>query len=59
MKKIDIFLNGAYLCSTNQSRTCKEAKEKIINKKRVFIAGLPNKIVEIKDGDKVTAFYSK
>jgi len=23
--KIDIFLNGAYLCSTDQSKTCKAA----------------------------------
>lgn len=26
MKKIDIFFNGKYLCSTNQARTCKDAK---------------------------------
>jgi len=26
--KIDIFLNGAYLCSTDQSKTCKEAVKK-------------------------------
>ena len=26
--KIDLFLNGAYLCSTDQSKTCKEAKKR-------------------------------
>lgn len=26
--KIDLFLNGAYLCSTEQSKTCKEAKKR-------------------------------
>jgi hypothetical protein len=24
-KKIDLFFEGSYLCSTNQSKTCKEA----------------------------------
>lgn len=59
MKKIDIFLNGDYLCSTNQAKTCKEAKEKIKAKKQLFIASIPDKIIEIKEGDKITAFYSK
>ncbi len=26
--KIDIFLNGAYLCSTDQAKTCKAAVQK-------------------------------
>lgn len=25
--KIDLFLNGSYVCSTDQSKTCKQAKE--------------------------------
>lgn len=29
-KKIDLFFNGSYLCSTTQSKTCKEAKEKYL-----------------------------
>lgn len=28
VKKIDIFYDGHYMCSTNQFKTCKEAKEK-------------------------------
>jgi len=24
--KIDLFINGSYVCSTDQSKTCKEAK---------------------------------
>ena len=59
MRKIDIFLNGDYLCSTNQAKTCKEAKEKIKAKKQLFIASIPDKTIEIKEGDKITAFYSK
>jgi len=26
--KIDIFLDGCYICSTEQSKTCKAAKER-------------------------------
>lgn len=30
-KKIDLYFNGDYLCSTNQSRTCREAVKKYID----------------------------
>jgi hypothetical protein len=30
MRKIDIYYNGQYVCSTTQSKTCKEAKERFI-----------------------------
>lgn len=36
-KKIDLFFNNSYVCSTNQSKTCKEAKEKYLkNMQRVL-----------------------
>ena len=31
-KKIDLFWAGHYLCSTNQAKTCKQAKENYLNK---------------------------
>jgi len=31
-KKIDIFINGVYFCSTTWSATCKQAIESIKNK---------------------------
>ena len=30
--KIDIYIGGAYVCSTDQSKTCKEAKDKFLEK---------------------------
>ena len=30
--KIDLFLNGAYLCSTDWSKTCKQAKKAYLDK---------------------------
>lgn len=29
-KKIDIYFNGDYVCSTNQSKTCKDALKRYI-----------------------------
>lgn len=31
-RKIDLFFEGDYLCSTNQSRTCKEAVKKFLDR---------------------------
>lgn len=28
--KIDLFINGAYICSTDQAKTCKKAKERYL-----------------------------
>jgi hypothetical protein len=30
--KIDIYVKGVYQCSTNWSKTCKEAKDKYLSK---------------------------
>lgn len=43
--KIDLFVNGRYQCSTDQSKTCKEAKEKF----KASFAFLPS--------DKIQAFF--
>ena len=39
-KKIDIYVNKEYACSTNQSRTCREAKEKFLQTKTATKAGI-------------------
>lgn len=63
MKKIDIFVGGVYICSTNQARTCKEAIVKF--RARPVHAGLvaPDRLgmvnTVISAGDKVTAHFSK
>jgi hypothetical protein len=45
--KIDIFINGRYVTSTDQSKTCKEAKEKY--SKRFALA----------QDEKLTAFFDR
>ena len=53
-KKIDLFQDGKYLCSTNWSRTCKEAKIKFENKD-MWIAGKGT----VKISGKITAQFAK
>ena len=49
-KKIDIYYAGDYVCSTNQSKTCKEAVKKFIerlqdNKHRLGGLSLTEKVM--------------
>lgn len=37
--KIDIYANGLYVCSTNQSRTCIQAITRYIDKNKQFCEG--------------------
>ncbi len=67
-KKIDIFENGKYLCSTHWSKTCKEAKSSVLKSlqdgRRFFIMGkmlkgeATNNII-LPENIKVTAHFAK
>lgn len=37
MRKIDIYHNEEYVCSTTQSRTCREAKERFLKNPEYMI----------------------
>ena len=43
--KIDLFINGCYICSTDQAATCKQAKQNWL------------KYNKIKPGEKLTAHF--
>jgi predicted ribosome quality control (RQC) complex YloA/Tae2 family protein len=49
MPKIDIYVNGVYVCSTTQSRNIQEAKRKFLKNPRH--AGLGGRIVHTKNVD--------
>ena len=53
-KKIDIFQDGKYLCSTNWSKTCRDAIKKIKNSD-VWIAGKGTTKIK----GKITAHFAK
>jgi len=58
--KIDLFINGSYFCSTAQSKTCKEAKEKLKTKLQNKSKFLPLYIdVENLEQIKISAFFDK
>lgn len=62
MKAIEISLNGYYLCTTTQSRTCKEAVARVreIAKHRpVRVAGSLRNGVVITETDRVTANFKR
>lgn len=59
MKKIDVFVNGKYVYSTQWCRTCKEAVQELRNRRQVKVASVPDYVVDVKPEDKVTAHYSR
>ena len=56
MKKINIFINKTYYCSTNSFKTCKEAKQSVIDKLQTKSKYLPD-YVETLEWLKVTANF--
>jgi hypothetical protein len=60
MRKIDIYRNGIYLCSTNKAKTCKEACQNIrdaVVKGFVEIGGQGK--VAIRASDTLRAWFDK
>lgn len=59
-KKINIYINGVYICSTTQARTCKEEKEKILKHNAIIYQSI-NGIVtrQLAPGDTLAVTYSK
>ncbi|MBO7735276.1 MAG: hypothetical protein J6S67_22110 [Methanobrevibacter sp.] len=62
-RKINIYLNGAYICSTMQYKTCKAALNAIRNRGFIEYAGanwLKTRVLDkivIKDSDKLKARF--
>ena len=52
-QKLNIYLNGKYLCSSNWYRSIKKAKEEFISGKQVTIQGLYSKSYVIQEKDKI------
>ena len=53
--KIDLFIDGTYYCSTDQSKTCKEAIDKLFARCNGANQGYPKNIVR----SQITAYYYK
>lgn len=62
MKKINLFINGRYICSYNRYRTCKEFASKIKGAGVISWAGAaPVRLerLELKTNDKIKARFAK
>lgn len=58
-KKIDVYVNGVYQFSTKAYKNCKELKARIRADKKIFIASIPNQVIEVCDYDKLVVRYAK
>ena len=56
--KIDLFYNGDYLCSTNQSKTCREAKTRYLKQAERFKTSLLDRQIA-KHPEYLKAFFDK
>ena len=60
LKKIDVYVNGAYEFSTMTTRNCSQVVRDVRNTKHIMIASVPeNRYLTVYDYDKVAAHYSK
>lgn len=62
-KKIDIYFHGDYICSTNQSRTCKEAVKRYLeiaeNSKHSFAGTTLTQDMILKSPNGLKAYFDK
>jgi len=56
-RKIDIYLNKEYVCSTNKFPTCKAAVQRIRADQKIFVAN--DKMYYVCEYDNLRAVYSK
>ena len=58
-RKINVFLNGNYLFSTNKFKRCKDVINHIKAVKHICIASIPDKYITVYDYDKLVARFEK
>lgn len=60
MKKINLYINGEYMCSSFRYSRCRDFIDRVIkDKKIVVVASIPDRVIYIKDTDRVTAHFAK
>lgn len=60
MKKIDLYINGEYICTSTRYKTCKEFKEKVLKDGFVcWVSILGNKNLRVKVNDKIICKFQK
>ena len=60
MKKIDLYINGIYICTSQKYKTCKDFKEKVLKDGFICCASIPvNKFYRINPEYKVSCKFQK
>lgn len=60
MKKIDLYINGKYICTSTKYKTCKEFKEKVLKDGFICWASVhENKVLKLKESDKIICCFQK
>lgn len=60
MKKIDLYINGEYICTSTRYKTCKELKEKVLKDGFVCWASVhESKVLKLKENDKIICCFQK
>lgn len=59
MKKINLYINNCYICSSYKYKTCKEFINRVKKDKKIFVASVPDEIIYIKNTDRIFAHFTK
>lgn len=60
MKKIDLYINGKYICTSIRYKTCKEFKEKVLKDGFIYWVSVhENKALNLKECDKIICCFQK
>lgn len=59
MKKINLYINDNYICSSNRYHSCKSFVDRVKKDKKIIVASVPSKIIYLKDTDKIIAHFTK
>lgn len=54
-RKIDVYINGNYVFSTNKFKTCKDVIKHVRAVKHLEIASIPTKYITVYDYDTIKA----
>ena len=57
-RAIKIYLNGEYIATTRAYASQKALKARIRSDKRIFVAGIPDKVYDVCDYDKLHTEYA-
>ena len=58
MKKIDLYINGEYICTSVKYKTCKEFREKVLKDGFIYWASVhKGKVLKLKESDKIVCHF--